>query len=254
MNQIQIIQFPTKFGNIYSLPNDVAFVDSLKLGKLFEEDILYDIQKYIVGDGDILDIGAHIGNHTIFYNQVRNPTQKIFCFEPQHVIYKILEMNLKENAITNVECFNVATGPYDDTIYLDDDFTKDHYPEWLKVNYTSKDAMNFGGLGITYKEGGEKVQMVKLDTFLKEKTKKVHFIKIDTEGAENGILFGLGELLFRDKPILFVENNIEKNRDNEFITKEPLIKHFNYKNLLNSIGYNNPIEFPGSNQLFIYPT
>lgn len=252
MSEIQIIQFPTKYGSMFCLPHDIAFVDSLKAGKLFEEEILDQLQPYIKGDGDILDIGAHIGCHTVFYNAIRNETQKLFCFEPQSVIHKILELNVK--GIPNLELFQVAAGPYEDTLYLDNDFTKDHYPESLKVDYKSQIAMNFGGLGVTYTAGGEPVKMVKLDAFLKHKTKKVHFIKIDTEGAENGILFGLGEILFRDRPILFVEDNQDKNRDSEFSKKEPMISGFSYFRLLKHLGYSDPIEFPGKNNLFVHPS
>jgi FkbM family methyltransferase len=252
MGSIEIIQFRTKYGNVFSLKNDVAFVDSLKDGKLFEEDILLQLGDYIRGQGSILDIGAHIGCHTLYYDRVRDPSQKIFCFEPQRIIHHILEMNIKTNNIQNIEVFNCAAGPYDDVLYLDSDFTKDHYPPWLKVDYTSSNGMNFGGLGLTYKEGGEPIKMVHLDSFLKDKIEKVHFIKIDTEGAENGIVYGLGELIYRDKPTLFIENNIEKNRNNEFEKKLPLIKEFNYFDMLKHIGYDNPISFPGGNNLFVF--
>jgi len=76
------------------------------------------------------------------------------------------------------------------------------------------------------RRGGETVTMVKLDDFLKEKTKKVHFVKIDTEGAENGIIYGLGNTIFRDKPVLFIENNKDKKRDSEFCKKFPEFKTF----------------------------
>jgi FkbM family methyltransferase len=250
---IEIVQFSTKYGKVFSLRHDAAFVDSLQKGKLFEEEILDQLREYIKGPGDILDIGAHIGSHTLYYDKFRDPSQKIFCFEPQSVIHHILGLNIKQNEIQNIETFNCAAGPYEDTLYLDNDFTKDHYPAWLKVDYSGSQGMNFGGLGITYKAGGEEVKMVHLDTFLKEKTQKVHFIKIDTEGAENGILYGLGEILFRDKPTLFIENNVDKNRDGEFQEKLPILANFNYFDMLKKIGYQDPIEFPGSNNLFVYP-
>ncbi len=249
---IKVGIFETKYGKMACLPNDVEFARSLSSGKLYEEDILDSLREYLKGDGDILDVGAHIGGHSLYFSHYRNPTQKLFCFEPQNVLYEILKANLQMNNIENVEAMNNAAGPYEDTIYLDKDFTKDHYPAWLKVDYQSEHGMNFGGLGVTNDEGGEQVKMIKLDDVLQEKTKKVHFIKIDTEGAENGVVYGLGNTIFRDKPILFIENNKDKKRDAEFLQKLPSLKTFDYIQMLKSIGYKDPIDFPGSNQLFIY--
>ena len=247
---IKVAQFSTNYGAVWCLPNDVAFVDSLKKGLLFENDILEKIAPYITGDGDILDIGSHIGCHTLFYSHKRNPSQKILCFEPQKVIYEICKMNIETNNLKNVEIYNVAGGPYDDTLYIDSDFTLDHYPAWMKVDYTSSYGVNFGGLGLTYKEGGEPVSMYVFDRFLEGKTNKVHFIKMDTEGAENGIVYGLRNLILRDKPILFIEKNTDKNRDPHFITKCPEIANFSFFEYLQSIGYTTIIPFPGDNYLF----
>jgi FkbM family methyltransferase len=252
MENIRVVNYQTPYGKVYCLPHDDAFVGALKKGNLYESDILEQLTSYIKGDGDILDVGAHIGGHTLFYSQKRNPQQKIFCFEPQKVMFEICNVNINVNNIQNIETFNIAVGPYDDTIFIDNDFTLDHYPEWLKVDYTGTQGMNFGGLGVTYKEGGESVRMVALGQFLEDKTKKVHFIKMDTEGAENGIIFSIQSLIKRDKPILFVEKNTDKNRDVHFLQKCPELARFDFFTFLQSIGYTKIIPFPGQNYLFIY--
>jgi hypothetical protein len=75
---------------------------------------------------------------------------------------------------------------------------------------------------------------------------------MDTEGAENGIIFSIQSLIKRDKPILFVEKNTDKNRDVHFLQKCPELARFDFFTFLQSIGYTKIIPFPGQNYLFIY--
>lgn len=52
---------------------------------------------------------------------------------------------------------------------------------------------------------------------------KIDFMKIDVEGFENEVLLGAGELIKRDRPIIFVEV-FEKNRN----AVEKTIHHLGY--------------------------
>ena len=66
-----MICFKTKYGNINCLKNDVEFVKSLNNCKIYEEDLI--IKNIIphLKNKDIkiiLDIGAHIGSHTMIYS------------------------------------------------------------------------------------------------------------------------------------------------------------------------------------------
>lgn len=82
----------------YALPNSmaIAHVNSHETDFLYAE--IFGRQAYLrhgikIGDGDcIFDVGANIGLFTLFVNEVcRNP--KVYAFEPQPQLYKILSIN-----------------------------------------------------------------------------------------------------------------------------------------------------------------
>ena len=69
---IPINRYQTLFGEICCLTNDFEFTNALSAGKMYEEDLVLTHiiplfnkhQKYV-----ILDVGAHIGSHSIMYSK-----------------------------------------------------------------------------------------------------------------------------------------------------------------------------------------
>jgi FkbM family methyltransferase len=62
--------------------------------------------------GVYIDIGASIGNHTLFFAMVKQ-ARMVLAFEPYLPSYEHLEENLKLNQLKNVYTFNVALGSED---------------------------------------------------------------------------------------------------------------------------------------------
>ena len=65
----------------------------------YERDILDEIKKNIPSNSVILDIGANIGNHTVFFCKECN-AKKVYAFEPVSITFEILQKNI---AINNLE-------------------------------------------------------------------------------------------------------------------------------------------------------
>jgi hypothetical protein len=76
-------------GNIIEANND--YYEKIELDKFLE---------YIPKNGIIYDIGANIGNHTLFFSRYTLP-QKIFAFEPIKEVCEVLVHNLRKNNINN---------------------------------------------------------------------------------------------------------------------------------------------------------
>ncbi len=85
--------------------------------EIFRKSNFYEIQtleylrkrKYLKKQMNILDIGANIGNHTLYFIKEME-VKKLYCFEPVNTTYKILKRNMQINKITNARIYNFALG------------------------------------------------------------------------------------------------------------------------------------------------
>jgi len=151
----------------------------------YEIYFLEKIRIFVKENSVFLDIGANIGNHTIFFAKILG-AKKIYAFEPQEDIFRILKKNLFLNKISDkVSLYNIALGSK---------------KTFGRIKSIKKN--NFGSFAI--KEGlGGKIKIVPLDSFgIKE---KIHLIKIDVEGFEKEVLKGARNTISKNKPFCWIE-------------------------------------------------
>ena len=168
-----------------------------------------DVFRQAVKPGQIvLEVGANIGTHTVWFSQAVGPTGSVLAFEPQRIVFQTLCANLALNSLTNVHCFCVAAGsaPGQITVPI------------LDQNSTN----NFGGLGLGSHPRGELTPMLTIDGL---NLSACHFLKIDVEGMEHDVLMGATKTIAAHSPILYVENDRPERA-------EALIR------LIDSFGYN----------------
>ena len=142
----------------------------------------------------VVEVGANIGVHTLFFAQAVGPEGRVIAFEPQRIIYQMLCGNMAINSITNVHCWNVAVGAAAGELIVPQiDYRRDN---------------NFGGVELCDRSAGEAVQVGTLDSLNLE---QCYLIKIDVEGMEEQVLRGAAGTISRLKPTLYVEcDRIEK--------------------------------------------
>ena len=171
----------------------------------FEEELLYyifytwkdkKIKRY-VKDKIVLDVGANIGNHTIYFSKVCT-AGLTYAFEPSDVVCEILKENIRINNMEyDVKVMNVAVGSKDGRGIVD----------FFNTN-------NMGCTKIREIKDGP-IKVIAIDDLCFDK--KVGFIKIDVEGMEMEVLQGALNTIKKDKPYITLEtwgesNNIEKIR------------------------------------------
>lgn len=157
---------------------------------------------YIKEKMNVLDIGANIGNHMLFFTK-EMCAKSVHCFEPINETYELLRKNIEINDVNVVKTYNFALGRNSSNANIDK-FSAD----------------NAGGISLTYdKNGGIKVHS--LDSL--EIPEKIDFIKIDVEGFEEEVLLGAQEKILSDKPVIFIEI-FERNFNNV----DRLLKEMNY--------------------------
>ncbi len=184
----------TRHGNMLYNPNDIYVGKSIEqYGEYSEGEIALFIQ-LIPSGAVILDIGAHIGAHTLFFAKAAGPEGAVLAFEPQRIIFQILCANMALNGLQNVYCYPAA---------VSDNPGSTHVPVF---NYGSEN--NFAGLSIGEYNQGEKVSVMTIDSL---DLKQCFFIKIDVEGMELAALKGARKTILNFNPILYVENDRKTN-------------------------------------------
>jgi FkbM family methyltransferase len=229
-----IVEKETKCGYISYYKNDFAFVNSLKSGKIYEQDlVLQKLKKYIELSNTILDIGSHAGSHTVLYKHI-NPKAKIYCFEPQSKMFDLLNHNIKCNNFKNVETFNVGVANISKQAEMDP-YLRYGENSHVPLEYGADIRINFGGMQIGH--GGEKIHTVTIDSLNLD---SCDFIKIDTEGFEPLVLMGGKETIKKYKPTILFEYNDSKilketakhfNAEYPLPTSESILRDYGYKNI-----------------------
>lgn len=228
-------RYQTQFGNICCLPNDKEFVKALSIGKMYEEDLIVskiipffnNSQKYV-----LLDVGAHIGSHSIIYSKYI-PNCEILSFEPQSVLYNILDKNICDNDISNCTIYNNAVGHKAMTTSLSK-YVCDYYANTIsEIKYNVENTINYGAIGLG--ENGENVSMITIDSL---NLKQCDYIKIDVEGAEVLVLMGAVNTIKLFHPIIFFEEN-GLNVNNAMVKSMNIdFKYETAREFLIQLGYN----------------
>ena len=151
---------------------------------------LHLINKYLPDNSTILDIGANIGSHSIYWAKERC-AKKVYAFEPLNTTYDILTENIKLNSLENIVI------PHNFGLY--------NKETNARILYFWKE--NLGGTSFIPDENGD-FKLITLDSLdIKD---KIDLIKIDVEGAEIQTLEGALETINANKPVIVIESFTHK--------------------------------------------
>lgn len=160
-------------------------------GRFYESEEIDIIRAHWRNDGPFVDVGANVGNHTIFVSKFLDAPQ-IIVFEPNPVAIAILRINLALN-----QCLNV------DTQYLGIALGSTDIRQRLREQHPD----NLGGVNLVTDPDGD-VHTVPGDSLLA--SEPIAFVKIDVEGMEMEVLQGLERTISRWRPNLFIEVWVDK--------------------------------------------
>lgn len=223
--------FKTDYGNITCYENDIYFLEQLEKGKVFDQNMVETkLIPFLEKAETILDIGAHIGCHTLMYSKI-NSNANIYSFEPQSKLFSLLDHNLKFNNVRNVTILNNAVGNDIKQVHMES-FITDGSNSNTDISYDGENMFNLGGLSIG--SSGEEVSMITIDSL---KLLGCDFIKIDVEGAEKLVLLGAQNTIKKYKPVICYECNEKTIQDNIKLSSHEIIKilgNYEIKELENS--------------------
>lgn len=154
----------------------------------YELEMLRDMAARLQPDDLVLDVGANIGNHTLYLASVVGC--KVHAFEPNRhlcdALAQSIELNGQDHRVT-VHQVGVSASKG-------------------VARFSHLDAANLGAQSLEQVQDADEntIQLVSLDQL--EWSSPVRMIKIDVEGMESEVLRGAQRLILRDKPVLYVES------------------------------------------------
>ena len=159
-------------------------------GGFHEQEILGLIKAYFKG-GTFLDIGANVGNHSIFIAKAF-PDAKVIAFEPHPDAFALLAANVSFNRLN--DRISVINKALSDGYYTATIRTPAHNlgGSTLELQIRGRSAAEYFDICSTV-IGDDYINTI------------VDFIKIDVEGHELKVLSGLSNTLKKMKPTIFVE-------------------------------------------------
>lgn len=175
---------------------------------------LKSIFKAHIKAGDyILDIGANIGFHTLYFAELTSISGKVLAFEPVPYNFEALKHNLELNLTSNVEIYNIALSNKNEQFKISADI---HSSNPGSFNLFDQN----GNTLINCRIGDEVLNLIE----------KVDFIKIDVEGYEAFVIEGLIDTIKKYQPKIVFEF------DRNYHIKTGLPDTFIF-DLLNGVGY-----------------
>lgn len=148
--------------------------------------------KLLIHQGDVvLDVGANIGFHSLYFSTLTGPKGKVIAIEPINQNFLALQNNIALNGFDNIISVQkaLANETRDIQIHID--------PEAKNPGAFSLLEQGIKNISISCVKGDDLVEELGL--------KKINFIKIDVEGYELEALKGLSLTIQRSRPVIIFE-------------------------------------------------
>jgi FkbM family methyltransferase len=152
--------------------------------------------------GNIIDLGAWIGDNTVPWAKNIDINNTIYAIDPSTDNCDFIRQTCVLNSITNVEVIQTAISDKNEILSTSDDLTHCSF----------------------LTEGANKVSAVTLDHLFQNNTiKNVGYIHLDVEGLEFRVILGADKLIYEMRPIIAFEQHLETDNVME------LVRHLNSK-------------------------
>lgn len=173
------------------LPNGIAVIEGdTHISKWVEESGRLDhdqntlplLRPHIPQGGTVVDVGAFIGDHTLYYANAVGPTGSVIAIEPNEVAFRCLAHNMA--AHKQVTCLNVGASF-----------------QTLRLRFEASDN---AGASRTHADADGVIAAISIDSL---SLARCDFMKLDCEGWEVMALRGAFATIRHHKPVMLIEVN-----------------------------------------------
>ncbi len=143
-----------------------------------------------VKQGDVVvDVGANVGYYTLIAGKLVGDSGKVYAFEPDPVAFGLLQRNVALNGLNNVVLEQKAVSNKAGSIrlFLSEENKGDH-----RIFESGEERRSIP------------IEAVALDDYFQGDTRKIDFVKVDTQGAEAAIIDGMEQLIRENEQITLV--------------------------------------------------
>lgn len=171
--------------DIFVLDANDHIARHLLKGSFYETEELELIRKHVPANASVVEVGANIGNHTVYFEKVLRCRRNV-VFEPNPQAIAALRLTLQLNGLRRVDTSHLGVALSD----------REGLGELLIP------STNLGGASFEHHATGS-IRCLPGDTVLGRSP--VDFIKIDVEATEMQVLAGMRKLISRCRPTIFIE-------------------------------------------------
>jgi FkbM family methyltransferase len=179
-------------------------------------------------DNTVIDIGANIGTFTLTAARAAQKG-RVIAVEPVLENFELLRRNVRQNALTNVQIIHAAAMDKSGVtpIYLNEQFGGCHSTRLRQEDPEATNERLGSALRVDKCELTAALTLSDLFDYLK--IDRCHFLKLDCEGAEFPILFGLPDAVFQriDRIVMEYHATTMSNKREEGAA---LVRHLEMKN------------------------
>ena len=157
----------------------------------YEPNLKIHFKRLIKENDTVLDIGANIGFHTLYFAELTGVNGKVIAFEPIPINFKTLKNNVSLNNFPRIVLVNKALGNTNSQMNI----------------HINEQTQNPGAFNL-FEDGVRNtiIECIKGDDYLQANSiEKIDFIKIDVEGYEYEVLKGLRQTISRFHPSIIFE-------------------------------------------------
>ena len=221
---LKILQSREHYPKFWIMPYD-SICKKIFTDGLYEKELLFGLSQLgDFSDSVCLDIGANIGNHSLFFSKIFNT---VISFEPSQRNVWILRANLELNNIKNVIVIPKGLSDEFGYISMGNDDNK----------FDTNNGFAIDAQLSPFKTVDSQVEIVIGDKELQGMglNKEIRLIKIDVEGLEPRVINGLKETILSNKPIVAWEAfTMETVNQSKIILENLGVQHFYHLSKENS--------------------
>ncbi|MBI2356907.1 FkbM family methyltransferase [Candidatus Dojkabacteria bacterium] len=179
-------------------PNkDKGIEESLYFSGTYEAGVVNVIKRFLSEGDTFLEIGANIAPLSMVASTLVGSKGSVYAFEPDPMVKKMIDRNIKLNLIENINTLNIGLGDKKSSMKL-----------------YIKPEINRGASSLIKEDGNNAVEVniEVLDSIYKNiGIKRADMIVIDVEGWEEYVLNGSSKFIRRFKPLISMELNSKYN-------------------------------------------